>query len=156
MYLKFFMNYKMLYKYKDLSLIFFLNHEGLLRIFRRIYTTDVCTCLYQIQDKRSMPHMKGIFCLLFDLEFNSYDTLCICDFPYHQMVKILPAMQETWVWSLGQEDPLEQGNGYPLQYSCLRKTHGQRSLMGYVHGVTKSDMTKQLTHTHISSGCLLI
>ena len=25
------------------------------------------------------------------------------------MVKNLPAMQETWVWSLGQEDPLEKG-----------------------------------------------
>ena len=26
-----------------------------------------------------------------------------------QMVKNLPAMQDTWVWSLGQEDPLEKG-----------------------------------------------
>ena len=26
-----------------------------------------------------------------------------------QLVKTLPAMQETWVWSLGWEDPLEQG-----------------------------------------------
>ena len=26
-----------------------------------------------------------------------------------QMVKYLPAMQETWVQSLGQEDPLEKG-----------------------------------------------
>ena len=26
-----------------------------------------------------------------------------------QMVKNLPAMQETWVCSLGQEDPLEKG-----------------------------------------------
>ena len=26
-----------------------------------------------------------------------------------QMVKNLPAMQETWVQSLGQEDPLERG-----------------------------------------------
>ena len=25
-----------------------------------------------------------------------------------QMVKNLPAMQETWVWSLGWEDPLEE------------------------------------------------
>ena len=25
-----------------------------------------------------------------------------------QQVKNLPAMQETWVWSLGQEDPLEK------------------------------------------------
>ena len=28
---------------------------------------------------------------------------------YVCMVKNLPAMQETWVWSLGQEDPLEKG-----------------------------------------------
>ena len=26
-----------------------------------------------------------------------------------QLVKNLPAMQETWLWSLGQEDPLEKG-----------------------------------------------
>ena len=26
-----------------------------------------------------------------------------------QMVKNLPAIQETWVWSLGQEDPLKKG-----------------------------------------------
>ena len=26
-----------------------------------------------------------------------------------QMAKNLPAIQETWVWSLGQEDPLEKG-----------------------------------------------
>ena len=26
-----------------------------------------------------------------------------------QMVKNLPAMWETWVWSLGWEDPLEKG-----------------------------------------------
>ena len=25
-----------------------------------------------------------------------------------QMVEISPAMQETWVWSLGQKDPLEK------------------------------------------------
>ena len=25
-----------------------------------------------------------------------------------QLVKNLPAMQETWVWFLGQEDPLEK------------------------------------------------
>ena len=27
-----------------------------------------------------------------------------------QMLKCLPAMPETWVWSLGQEEPLENGN----------------------------------------------
>ena len=34
-------------------------------------------------------------------------TLCK-DFPVAQMVKNLPAMQETRVQSLGQEDPLEK------------------------------------------------
>ena len=37
-------------------------------------------------------------------------------FPVAQMVKNLPAMQETQVRSLGQKNPLENGN--PLQYSC--------------------------------------
>ena len=36
-----------------------------------------------------------------------------------QRVKHLPAMQETWVQSLGQEDPLKKGNGNLFQYSCL-------------------------------------
>ena len=36
-----------------------------------------------------------------------------------QKVKNLPAMQETWVRSLGQEDPLERGGHVStLQYSC--------------------------------------
>ena len=35
-----------------------------------------------------------------------------------QTVMNLPAMQETQVQSLGQEDPLGEGNGYPLQ-CCL-------------------------------------
>ena len=34
-----------------------------------------------------------------------------------QLVKNLPAMQETLVWFLGRQDPLEKGTGYPLQYA---------------------------------------
>ena len=37
-----------------------------------------------------------------------------------QLVKNLPAMWETWVRSLGCEDPLEKG--YPLQYSGLENS----------------------------------
>ena len=45
-----------------------------------------------------------------------------------QMVKNLPAIQETWVWSLGQEDPLE--NGMVIHSSILAgEFHGQRSLV---------------------------
>ena len=31
-----------------------------------------------------------------------------------------------------------EGNGYPLQYSCLENPHGQRSLAAIVHRVAKS------------------
>ena len=40
-----------------------------------------------------------------------------------QQVKNLPAMQDiqdTWVQSLGWEDALEEKNGNPLQYFCLK------------------------------------
>ena len=50
-----------------------------------------------------------------------------------QLVKNPPAMQETWVQPLGWEDPLEKGNGYPLQYSGL-----ENSMDCIVHGVAKS------------------
>ena len=41
-----------------------------------------------------------------------------------QMVKHLSAMWETWVQTLGWEDPLEKGNGSPPQYSCLENPMG--------------------------------
>ena len=39
--------------------------------------------------------------------------------PGSSVVKNLPAMQETWVQSLGWEDSPAGGNSNPLQYSCL-------------------------------------
>ena len=50
-----------------------------------------------------------------------------------QLVKNPPATRETWIQSLGWEDSLEEGNGYPLQYSGL-----ENSMHFIVHGVTKS------------------
>ena len=41
---------------------------------------------------------------------------------------------------------LGEGNGNPLQYPCLQKSHGQRSLVGYSLWCRKeSDMTEQLS-----------
>ena len=61
-----------------------------------------------------------------------------------QRVKHLPAMQETWVRSLGQEDPLEKEmatHSSTLAWKC----HGQRSLVDYSPWDRKeSDMTEQL------------
>ena len=47
-----------------------------------------------------------------------------------QMVKNLPAMQDTGVQSLGQEDPLEKGMATHSSILSWR-IHGQRSLADY-------------------------
>ena len=48
-----------------------------------------------------------------------------------QTVKNLPAMQKTWVWSLGWEDPLEKGVTTTPVF-LPREFHGQRSLVSYI------------------------
>ena len=53
------------------------------------------------------------------------------------MVKSLPAVQETWVQSLGQEDPLE-GNGNPIQYSRLENPMERGAWHVAVYGIAKS------------------
>ena len=55
-----------------------------------------------------------------------------------------PAMQETWVRSLGWEDPLEKGTAYPLHYSGLENYMGS-----IVHGVAKS--RTRLSDFHFTS-----
>ena len=55
-----------------------------------------------------------------------------------QMVKNLPTMQETWIWSLSQEDPPEKRNGYPLQHSCPENPMDRGAWWATVHGITKS------------------
>ena len=47
-----------------------------------------------------------------------------------------------------------EGNGTPLQYSCLGKIHGWRSLVGCSPcGSEESDMTERL-HFHFSLSCI--
>ena len=60
-----------------------------------------------------------------------------------QMVNNPPAMWETWVQSLGWEDPLEKGKGYPLQYSGLENSMGC-----IVHGVAKNQTQLSDFHFH--------
>ena len=59
--------------------------------------------------------------------------------PVAQLVKNPPEMQETWGWSLGWEDSLWEGKGYPLQYSCLENSMDWQATD---HGVTELDMTE--------------
>ena len=55
-----------------------------------------------------------------------------------QMIKNLPAMQEIWVPSLGQEDSPGEGNGNSLQYSCLENSMDGGAWRAVVDGVVKS------------------
>ena len=56
--------------------------------------------------------------------------LAAAGFPDGSVVKNLPAMQEMWVWSRGQEDP--QRRKWQVTPVCLPgKSHGQRSQAGY-------------------------
>ena len=57
-----------------------------------------------------------------------------------QRVINLPAMQETWVRSLGQEDVMGEGNGNPLQYSCLENPMDREAWWATAHGVAKSQI----------------
>ena len=55
-----------------------------------------------------------------------------------QMVKNLPAMQETGVLSLGREDPLEKGQATHPNILAWRITTDRGAWQATVHGVTKS------------------
>ena len=72
------------------------------------------------------------------------------------MVKYLPAVWETWVQSLGWEDPLEKRteNGYPFQYSGLENSMDRRALQATVYGVAKSQMSNFHFQT-VTLCCLL-
>ena len=62
------------------------------------------------------------------------------------MVKNLPAMQETQVRSLGQEDLIWRREGQPTPVFLSGESYGMRSRAGYSPwGHKESDTTEQLT-----------
>ena len=69
------------------------------------------------------------------------------------MVKNLPAVQETWVHSLGWEDLLEKEVATHPSILAWRIPNGQRSLVGYsLWGRKESDLTEQLSATDAEKG----
>ena len=71
-----------------------------------------------------------------------------------KVVKNLPAMQETWVQSLGWEDPLEK-KWQPTSVFWPGEFHGRRSLVGYSpRGCKESDTTERLDF-HVRSEDIL-
>ena len=64
--------------------------------------------------------------------------------PVAQMVKNLSVMQDTWVRSLGWQNPLKKGM-QPTPVFLPGEFHGQTNLAARVHGVTKSPIGLRLT-----------
>ena len=62
-----------------------------------------------------------------------------------QRLKCLPAMWETWVQSLGREDPLEK------ETATHSSVHGQGSLVGYSPRGRKESDTTERFHFHFTS-----
>ena len=68
-------------------------------------------------------------------------------FPGGSAVKNPPAKQETWGSIPGSGRYPDEGNGNPLQYSCLKNPRNRGAWQTTVHGVTKElDMTEQLNN----------
>ena len=69
-------------------------------------------------------------------------SINIGELPWCLRLKNLPAMQKTWVQSIGWEGTLQEEMA-TQSYSCLENPHGQRSLEGYgLWGRKESDTTE--------------
>ena len=85
---------------------------------------------------------NSVVCIIHGVEksWTQMSDFHIC-VPVAQIVKNLPAMQETGVQSLGQEDTLEKGNGNPLQYSCLENSMDGGDWLATIHGAAKRTLS---------------
>ena len=104
---------------------FLICDKGLLEVTHCFLSTSVC--------------LKGV-----DLKKNLKQIViwaeCMIDNPMVQWIKNPLAMeetQETQVWSLGWEDPLEEENGNLFQYSCLKNPMDRGAWWATVHRVTE-------------------
>ena len=70
------------------------------------------------------------------------------------MVKSLPAMQDTRVQSLGQEDPLEEGMATHSNILAKRIPMDSGAWHATVHRVSKSQTQVKQFSMHASTSCI--
>ena len=99
-------------------------------------------CLPVLATVSSAAMDTGEHVSLWIMVFSAYIRVSIVA----QLGKNPPAMWETWVWSLGWEDPLEKGKAYPLQYSGLENSMNF-IVPGVAKGQTRLGDFHSLTHS---------
>ena len=95
-------------------------------------------------------HQAFLYLFQLPTQWSVLNKFSVWDSLVAQMVKSLPAVWETWVQSLGWEDPLEKGMaGYPLQYSCLENSTYSVAWWATFHRVANSwtRLSNFMTHT---------
>ena len=99
------------------------------------------TSLYQTRENNSkyLPNINRIIVIIECIDIYKVLPNVWASLVAQQVVKNPPAMQETWVWSLGWKNPLEKGNG--LENSMDYTIHRLHSL--WCH--KEPDPTEQLS-----------
>ena len=64
------------------------------------------------------------------------------------MIKNMPAMQETWVGSIGRQDPLEKGMATHSSILAWRISRTEESGGLQSKGCKESDITEATEHAH--------
>ena len=128
---------------------------GSLSLLQQIFPTQEsnlgllhCRWILYQQSYQGSPHTKPI--LQQSAEYLIYYIECYTKIRASlvaQMVKNPPAVQETWIQSLGCEDCPGGGHGNSLQYSYLENLRGPRCLVGYSQWDYKESNTMEQLNT---------
>ena len=83
--------------------------------------------------------LMNITCIFHHGQYLGVHSVCffLCLLPWTQVVKNPPAMQETWVWSLGQEDPQEKGMAPHCNILAWRNPRTEEPVHGVTHSRTR-------------------
>ena len=105
-------------------------------------------CCILPAESHGQKNLEGYKCIGSQRVRHDWSNLACVASLVAQRLKHLPATRETWVQSLGREDPLEK-EWQPTPVFFPGESHGWRSLVGYSpRGCKESDTTEWLPFTH--------